>query len=32
MNSRESDWLSYITWKGEEEDQGVYPKEVLTRE
>jgi len=27
MRSRESDWLGHITWRGEEEDQGVYPGE-----
>jgi len=25
---RESDWLGHITCKGEEENQGVYPKKV----
>jgi len=28
MKVRESDWLGHITWRGEEEDQGVYPREV----
>jgi len=27
MRGRESDWLGHITWRGEEEDQGVYPRE-----
>jgi len=27
MRDRESDWLGHITWRGEEEDQGVYPRE-----
>jgi len=26
MRGRESDWLGHITWRGEEEDQGVYPR------
>jgi len=28
MIGRESDWLGHTTWKGEKEDQGVYPREV----
>jgi len=28
MKSRESDWFDHIPWRGEEEDQGVYPREV----
>jgi len=28
MRGKESDWLDHITWRGEEEDQGVYPREV----
>jgi len=31
MKSRQSDWLGHITWKGEKEDQGVYPKEYSQR-
>jgi len=27
MRGRESGWLSHITWRGEEEDQGVYPRD-----
>jgi len=27
VSGRESDWLGHITWKGEEEDQDVYPRE-----
>jgi len=27
MRGRESDWLDHITWRGKEEDQGVYPRE-----
>jgi len=27
MRGRESDWLGHINWRGEEEDQGVYPRE-----
>jgi len=28
IESRESDWFGHITWRGDEEDQGVYPREV----
>jgi len=28
VRGKESDWLGHITWRGEEEGQGVYPREV----
>jgi len=28
MRAKDSDWLDHITWRGEEEEQGVYPKEI----
>ena len=27
MRGRVSDWLGHNTWRGEEEDQCVYPRE-----
>jgi len=27
MRGRENDWLGHITWRGEEEDQSVYPRQ-----
>jgi len=26
MRGMESDWGGHITWSGEKEDQGVYPR------